>query len=373
MRLLDRYLLRELLLPLGYCLCGFLIFWVSSDLINEIGNFQKKHLVFREIAEYYLVTTPELLLVVMPVALLLALLYALTTHARYNELTAMRAAGISLWRISVPYFAVGLFFSLVYFGINEFWVPGSPEKAEEILHRHDARQSNPLGADWRNDLRFLNSRDNRAWRIKAYHQKTFQLQGVFIDWFLPGGQRSFITAQSGKFVGGTWQFSNVEQVTYSSTLDMVGTRLSTNLLEFSDWLESPRLIKSEIKINNLSSKQALRKPQLSIVDIINYLQLHTRLNANSRSLIYTQLHGRIAAPWTCLIVVLIALPFGALSGRRNVFVGVASSIFICFTYFILLRLGLALGIGGYLPGWLAAWLPNILFGSAAIWFTLRVR
>ncbi|MEO6182157.1 MAG: LptF/LptG family permease [Verrucomicrobiota bacterium] len=373
MRLLDRYLLRELLFPLGYCLCGFLIFWVSSDLISEIGSFQKKHLVLREIAEYYLVTTPELLLVVMPVALLLALLYALTTHARYHELTAMRAAGISLWRIAMPYFAVGLFFSLVYLAINELWVPGSTEKAEEILHSHDARQSNPLGANWRSDLRFLNSRDNRAWRIKAYHQKTFQLQGVFIDWSLLDGKRCFISAQYGKFSDGIWQFSNVEQVTYASAQDLAGSRLSTNLIEFSDWQESPGLIKSEIKINNLNSKQALKKPQLSIADILNYLQLHPRLDANTRSLISTQLHGRIAAPWTCFIVVLIALPFGALSGRRNVFVGVASSIFICFSYFILLRLGLALGIGGYLPGWLAAWLPNILFGSAAIWFTLRVR
>ncbi len=372
MRLLDRYLLRELLLPLGYCLCGFLIFWVSSDLISEIGSFQKKHLVAREIAEFYLVTAPELLLVVMPVALLLALLYALTTHARYNELTAMRAAGISLWRISVPYFAVGLGFSLLYLAANELWVPGSIEKSEEILHRHEARPSNPLGADWRGDLRVVNTRDGREWIVKAYQQKTFQLQGVLIQWALPDGKRCFISAQNGKFSEGTWQFTNVEQVTYSSAQDLAGTRISTNLLEFSDWPESPRLIKSEIKINSLNNKQALKKPQLSIFDILNYLQLHPRLDANSRSLIYTQLHGRIAAPWTCLIVVLIALPFGALSGRRNVFVGVASSIFICFSYFILLRLGLALGIGGYLPGWLAAWLPNILFGSGAIWFTLRV-
>ena len=58
------------------------------------------------------------------------------------------------------------------------------------------------------------------------------------------------------------------------------------------------------------------------------------------------------------MVVLIALPFGAASGRHNVFVGVASGIFICFGYFIFLQLGLALGAGGQLPPWLAAWLPK---------------
>ena len=68
-----------------------------------------------------------------------------------------------------------------------------------------------------------------------------------------------------------------------------------------------------------------------------------------------------------LVVVLIAIPFGAPSGRRNVFVGVAASIFICFAYFVLQRFGMALGTGGYLPPLIGAWLPNVLFGGAGLW------
>src|SRR5258706_16310302 len=109
MRLLDRYLLRELLVPLGYCLCGFLIFWVFSDLFTTLGEFQKKKLLPLDIAEYYLVSTPEFLVVVVPIALLLALLYALTNHARHHEITAIRAAGVSLWRLCLPPLVVGLF------------------------------------------------------------------------------------------------------------------------------------------------------------------------------------------------------------------------------------------------------------------------
>jgi lipopolysaccharide export LptBFGC system permease protein LptF len=85
------------------------------------------------------------------------------------------------------------------------------------------------------------------------------------------------------------------------------------------------------------------------------------------------LHGRRAVPWTCVVVVLIAIPFGAASGRRNVFVGVASSIFLCFGFFVLLQLGLALGAGGKLPAWLGAWLPNLVFGAAGLWMTARAR
>jgi lipopolysaccharide export system permease protein len=74
-----------------------------------------------------------------------------------------------------------------------------------------------------------------------------------------------------------------------------------------------------------------------------------------------------------LVVVLIAIPFGAASGRRNVFVGVASSILICFVYFVLQQVGLALGTGGWLPPWLAGWCPNLAFGITGLWLTSIVR
>ena len=75
---------------------------------------------------------PEILVLILPVALLLALLYALTNHARHQELTAIRCAGVSLWRICLPYLAVGLAVSLASFALNEFWVPGSTEAARRV-------------------------------------------------------------------------------------------------------------------------------------------------------------------------------------------------------------------------------------------------
>lgn len=121
MRLLDRYILREFLIPFGYCLAGFLIFWMSFDLFQDLPELQRDHLHFLDYIEYYLWKVPELLIIVLPVAMLLALLYALSSHARYHELTAMRSAGISLWRISLPYLLVGFVASLWLFALSEVW------------------------------------------------------------------------------------------------------------------------------------------------------------------------------------------------------------------------------------------------------------
>src|ERR1700722_10488206 len=98
MRLIDRYLLRELLVPLAYCLSGFIIFYAAFDLIFHIAQFQEAHLGFLDVVNYYIVTLPGVLAeYVIPVSLLLALLYALTNHSRHNELIAVRAAGVGIW------------------------------------------------------------------------------------------------------------------------------------------------------------------------------------------------------------------------------------------------------------------------------------
>jgi lipopolysaccharide export LptBFGC system permease protein LptF len=73
------------------------------------------------------------------------------------------------------------------------------------------------------------------------------------------------------------------------------------------------------------------------------------------------------------VVVLMAIPFGAATGRRSLFFGVAGSIFIGFAYFILQRFSLAAGMAGDFPGWLAAWLPNFVFATAGVILIMRVR
>ena len=158
------------------------------------------------------------------------------------------------------------------------------------------------------------------------------------------------------------------------TIPTFAPTLYTNLLVMPDFTETPDEFKRDLEFNSRFHGTALaQSADIPVPEIINYLRLNPHLDPKKRALLDTQLYGRIAAPWTCIVVVLIAIPFSAGSGRRNVFVGVAGAIVICFVYFVLLKLGLALGTGGYLPGWLAAWLPNATFGITGFWLMLRVR
>lgn len=372
MRLLDRYLLRELLVPFGYCLGGFLIFWTAFDVLDELSTLQRLRLKLPDVLEYYVVKTPEFLVTVLPIALLLALLYTLTNLARHNEVTAIRAAGVSLFRIALPYLGVGLTLSLGIFAVNELWVPQSHERAQEIRERYQSSRPNPSKKEWAQNLGFVSGGGARNWLIQSFHLRTFDMFGPHVEWRTSDGVPQVLNADRARWITNSWVFTNVSLTINPAGLDGPAVSLHRQLWVVPEFTETPEQIKSEIKMNKLESMKEVIKAQFSIREILDYLRLHPD-GSNKQSKLETMLHGRLATPWTCLVVVLIALPFGAASGRRNVFAGVASSILICFVYFVLSHTALALGSYGYVTGWIAAWFPNALFGAAGIAMTLRVR
>ena len=192
-----------------------------------------------------------------------------------------------------------------------------------------------------------------------------------ISWRV-GASEHRVHAERGVYTNGVWVLSNVQEVIFKGDNDLFPSKTVTNQLTLN-FSETPELIRSETLISTMDPKKAARRARIPIQDILNYLKLHPTLSGKQSAQIYTQLFARLASPWTCLVVVVIALPFGAPSGRRNVFVGVASSIVICFSYFVVQQLSLSMGLGGKIPPAEAAFLPNLIFGGTGIYLTSTVR
>jgi len=175
-------------------------------------------------------------------------------------------------------------------------------------------------------------------------------------------------------VNGIWNFFNAREFSATSdTNSMLAPLVQTNVLTMPQFRETPEEIQSEINISKGMSLQGWNKADIPISQILDYLRLHPQPPDSIKPWLYTKLHGRLAMPWTCLVVVLIATPFGAMTGRRNVFFGVAGSLVICFVYFVLQKFALALGTSGYVAAWLAAWVPNLSFGFAGLCMMMRIR
>ncbi len=373
MRLLDRYLFRELLTPLVFCLGGFLVFWISFDTFTNLSDFQEEKLRLPDIIEYYVAMTPDFLVTILPMVLLLALLYTLTNHVRHNEITAMRAAGMSLWRVCVSYLVMGLAASAVLFFLNEWCVPRGADWADRIKTRYVQK---PADAKKKNEFRnfgFTNARDQRTWFITEYHPKTAEMIKPQVNWTLPDGSSHRLYADRAVRTNGVWTFYNVSEYTQTNASAPLLPSMQTNVLAMPEFAEKPSEIEDEVKISSYQGLRTSRRADIPLKVIYHHLRLNPHLPRADASWLLTKFYGRLAAPWTCLVVVLIAIPFGAASGRRNLFVGVAGSIFICFAYFIIQQVSLALGAAGHLPGWLAAWFPNIIFGVTGLVLTARVR
>ena len=369
MRLLDRYLLRELVTPLAFCLGGFLIFWISFDLFDKLNILQEHKLQASDILKYELLRMPELLTVVLPVALLLASLYALTQHARHHELTAMRAAGVSLWRLSAPYLAVGFLASVGLFVVGEYLAPLGAQRAERILKRHVS--SRAAAARPFESVSFVTP-TGQKW-IADFNDRTHELREVKIDWTKPDGSRVNLNAKGGSRVNAVWVFTNVQVTFYMPGGMFPANRVFTNVMALPEFAQTPEQIISDLNISRQSSKAHVEQTQIPLAALLKYLELHPQMPKEKKQWLDTQIQSRLASPWTCLVVVMIAIPFGAASGRRNVFMGVAGSVFICFLYFVLLQVGLAMGAGGFVPPWLGAWLPNIFFAATGLALTFKVR
>ncbi len=364
MRLLDRYQLREFLAVFAYCFAGILIFWLSFELLGELDDLKRQGLGVADVALYLGHRLPLYLLLQVPVALLLSLLYVLTQHARHNELVAMRAAGLSLWRISLPYLAVGFALSLGMLALNEYAVPDAAARADAVLERAGGGGL-PSEREWRQNLNFRDPTTRRIWSVRGFNVNTGELRGAHIQWPGADGGREELIAEHGWFEDGRWVFERVTRFSFPPVAGSLPEEVQTNRLAVTDFPETPAHLRSEVKISRLlGSLKKSRQVQLSLREILTYRDLHRVLTPQFDALLRTWFHDRLASPWTCLVVAFIAIPAGAGSGRRNVFVGVAAAVFIAFAFLVVKEFSLAAGSGGYLAPWLAAWLPNLVFGSA---------
>lgn len=378
MRLHDRYLFRELITPLAFCLGAFVIFGIFVFFLTDLTKLQEHKLNFFESVAYCAANLPASFVLVLPILLLLAMLYALTSHARYNEITALRAAGVSLWRVCAPYFAAGLLATGIYFVINELAVPICDQWADQILNRHVIKDSSPKSTA-HSVKGFSNDRAHRFWHFAGYDEQTTLMLNPTVEWSLPDGSWRAVLADHAIRTNGVWTFfgsgtnSGVQLFRQSGPGGDLVKAGTTNVLAMPEFDETPERIRLLLKYADAQALHASGYADIPLAELWELMQNQPNLRPEDASAVQTKFHGRLASPWTCFVVVLIAIPFGAPSGRRNLFFGVAGSLFIGFAYFILQKISLALGINGYLPGWLAAWLPNLVFAITGIVLTLRVR
>ena len=176
MRLLDRYVLQNFLIPFFYSTCGFLAIWLVFDLSDKGHDFIEAHVKLKTLAYFYLTQFPQILVICLPVGLLLALLYSLSRMSRSNEIISMLTAGRSVLRVMLPLstaaVATNVVLSFIWSWNNFLW--------PLIITRSQDMQTLPLGL-----ARFL-----------SYMEDTTGALYAFVIMVLAPGLLVFLMAQS---------------------------------------------------------------------------------------------------------------------------------------------------------------------------------
>jgi LPS export ABC transporter permease LptG len=362
--ILERYTLRTFVHPLLFCFVSFCSLWIIMDLLDNLKDFQSANSSFGEVLGFYLALLPYIYVTVMPVALLLAVLYALTRMSRANEIISMLGAGRSLAQVLRPVFLCTLYAVLLSLAANYYWAPRAEGNRKAVVRALEEKGVDSIMAS---SIMFYNTQTRRTWYTATFpfslRSGRERMHGVQVREESPEGTpvRTILAPSAAWTPSGGWRFFDGQELLYQNgsvtTIQPFPLRADgTHVLELPGIEETPWSIVS----------YALRADFMSVPEIVSYLHAHPKAAADKLAPFRTHFWHRFALPWQALALVLVAAPLGVAYSRRGSVGGIAGSVFIFFIFMFVNNLFLNLGKGGHLPPWLTVWMPHLLFGALGL-------
>ena len=354
MRLLDRYVLITFLRSYAYCIAAFISIWLIFDISDNISTFLDDRVSLALVVQYYLTQVPQILVILLPVSLLLALLFSLGRMSRTNEIVSMLTAGISIPRLILPLIVAGLLTAVVSGALNYSLAPHAEYARKTFMEevRGEARERGLSGQVFRNRA------ENRTWFIQSFRPDQNQFSTIQVlqqDEHDNIVKNYMATEAFYRAEARTWELRLVKVVSYDLSGNIVDEQLLGSLM-MPDWTETPFRLASS----------TMRAEYLSLPELRDYLDFNADFPQSLLAPFSTHFQYRIALPWTCLVVVFLAAPLAIGFSRKGVLSSVAAAIGLVFSMNFLTHLFLALGEGNRIPAWAAAWTPNILFASVGL-------
>jgi lipopolysaccharide export system permease protein len=358
-KLLDRYVIRNFLQVYIYCIAGFISIWLIFDISDNISTFIDQHIGIVATLRYYGTQVPQILIILLPVSLLLALLFSLGRMSRANEIVSMLTAGISIPRVLLPLIAIGLLTVAATTALNYSLAPHAELARKSFLSGSQRRQGPVIEGQI-----FRNRAESRTWFIQNFRpgHSVFNTVQVLQQDAHDNITANYLAARAIYHPEEkVWELENAKVVHY----DVAGNILDEQFLpslKIDNWSETPFRLGSA----NVHAEF------LSVPELRQYLRYNFDFPKTLLAPFRTHFQYRLALPWTCLVVVCIAAPLGIGYSRRGVLASVASAVILVFSMNFLTHLFLALGEGDRISPLAAGWLPNIIFTVIGL-FLLYLR
>ncbi|MGB6222326.1 LptF/LptG family permease [Haloferula sp.] len=360
--ILARYVTRQFLSLLAIGFAALATVWLLMDFQDNLDELKQSQNIASTAVQLYTARFPEIVVTLLPYALLLSLLFCLGRLSASREIVAMTQTGRGIARLTAPFFITGLLAAAFCAGLNYQWAPRATAAEKVILDT--ARGFDEVAAEV---VKFRNPRARRLWMVGSFppdYQKGAPLQQVrVIRENEDSSLKSILVAKSA-----SWNPQNGEWSFFDATLRKLRDGEPP---EFVQDLPNPYIIKTWRETPAEIIQPGLPASQLGVPSLISWLKSHPQGSHERRETYLTQWHHRWAQPFNCLVVVMLATPLGVVFSRRGTTGGVAVTVFLCVGMLFFTSISLSLGDAGYFPPMLAAWLPNLAFGGLAIFLFQR--
>ena len=379
--LLDRHIARSWLSNVGLVLLAFCAIYFIPEFTELIDDLKQNKVQPSTVPLYYAYHLSFIAFTVAPVAVLVGVLVTLGVLARNNEITAMKAGGISVYRAAAPVLGMGLLASVVLCGFQEWVLPRANKEAaayRNVIKGRPAQSSDQFDRRWvlASDARFYNfdnivapdhtrprgvaegpAEDEFAvygFSIYDVHPGTWDLQGrVFASRAVWNPGAHAYDLEHG------WRRRTVRRPSFQT---FETQRVRAVGRDPGGEIEPPSYFKREERPSDTMGFSELRA-------YIAFLEAHGFEVAKQQ----VQLHRKLAFPLVALVMTLLAVPFSFAVARRGALFGVGIAVVIAIVYWAVLETFEVLGNGGLLHPALAAWAPNLLFGAAGLYLVLRLE
>lgn len=362
--ILDEYVLREFLVTFAMVLVTFVMLMLVFTFFELLSDIIRNKTALVTVGEYLIDLTPSMIYLITPLSVLIGVLVVFGIMNRNSELTAMKATGISLYRITVPVITIAAILSASLFAFDELYLPQANRKQEALRNEIKGKPPETFehpGPRWI----FGDQRPGQPGTI--FYYEYFDLSkdafdNITVFEFKPGSftiaKRIFASTAQWQPNLHAWVFEDGWVRTFAG--DEIASYDTFPVKTFPEIAEPPSYFTKEVR----------QSSEMSFSELAHYIHSLRQSGFNTVPL-RVQLNHKLAYPLITLVMAVLAIPFALSMGRRGSLSGIAVAIGVAITYFAVSGLFEAMGNVSWLPPVLAAWSPDFLFGLAGAYLLLR--
>ncbi|HTW62238.1 MAG TPA: LPS export ABC transporter permease LptG [Terracidiphilus sp.] len=363
-RILDEYVVREFLLMFLLVQTGFVLLLIVFTFFDLIGDILRNHIPLTTVGDYLVNLTPSMIYQIAPLAVLIAALVVFGVLSRNSEIIAMKATGISLYRLVVPVVSIAILLALSLFLFDQYYLPQANRKQEAL---RNTIKGKPPQTYLHPEQKWIFGQPRAGEPGRIFYYEFFdpdknEFANLSVFEFDPSTfaltRRIFAARAAWDADAQTWKFEN------GWVRDIQGA----NVTAYRDFAADtfPEIHEPP----DYFTKEALEAQEMNFGQLQHYIR-DLRQSGFDTMRLRVALWHKLAYPLVAVVMAVLAIPFALSMGRRGSLSGIAVAIGVALAYFVVDGFFSALGYVNYLPATVAACSADLLFTLVGGYLLLR--